>query len=110
MEPYRKSFKNPSFNIFYNAPSLLLVLSKKSDFFVQIDSFLAAENIMLAAYNMGLGTCWIGFAQIYLNQDVVKESLVIPLEYAVSAPLALGYPKRSIREKARKEAEILFWK
>ena len=36
---------------------------------------LAAENMMLFARSFGLGTCWIGFAQGYLNTQEGKEQL-----------------------------------
>ena len=35
---------------------------------------------MLTAYGLGLGTCWIGFAQGYLNTPEGKQALGIPAD------------------------------
>ena len=42
------------------------------------DCSLAAENLMLAAFAERLGTCWIGFAQSYLNTAEGRTALGIP--------------------------------
>ena len=47
---------------------------------------LAAENMMLVAHSLGLGTCWIGFAQGYLNTREGKELLGLPIAAVPVAP------------------------
>jgi nitroreductase len=53
---------DPKFDIFYGAPVLIVISAAESSWAVE-DCALAAQNLMLAAHAMGLGTCWIGFAQ-----------------------------------------------
>ena len=47
---------------------------------------------MLAAYGIGLGTCWIGFAQSYLNTEEGKGSLGLPASWTPVAPIIVGHP------------------
>lgn len=54
---------DPNFTLFYHAPALVLVLAKSSDPQAIEGSCLAAQNLMLAARDHELGTCWIGFAR-----------------------------------------------
>src|SRR5690606_20674111 len=55
-------FASPDFNMFYDAGTLIVICGKPMGPFVVADCWLAAQNLMLAAYAMGLGTCVIGSA------------------------------------------------
>ncbi len=61
------------------------------------DSALAMHNLVLAATNMGLGTCYLAA----YKEDKVKELLGIPENIRVVCMTPLGYPteKRSVGEK-----------
>ena len=50
----------------------------------------AVENLLLAACENGLGTCWIGMALMYAKE--IKENLGIPDTERIVSSLALGYP------------------
>ncbi len=50
----------------------------------------AVQNLMLAACDKGLGTCWIGMALMYSRQ--IRESLGIANSERIITSLALGYP------------------
>lgn len=56
------------------------------------DCWLAAENLLLAAYAQGLGTCVIGFAVSALNTPEWKAELKIPAEMTAVAPMIVGVP------------------
>ena len=49
-------FDFPDFNIFYDAGTLILICGKTTSPSYVADCWLAAENLMLAACAMGLGT------------------------------------------------------
>ena len=53
---------------FYNAPLLVLICAKPGRF-TAVDCACAAENMMLAARSLGIGSCWIGFADMVLNKN-----------------------------------------
>jgi nitroreductase len=103
-------FSQPDFNIFYNAGTLIVICGKPMGPFVVADCWLAAENLMLAAYAMGLGTCVIGSAVPALNTPEIKADLKIPSECTAIAPIIIGVPSREPPYSSRKEPEILCWK
>jgi nitroreductase len=73
-------------------------------------SWLAAENLMLAAHALGLGTCVIGCSLAALNAPDVKAELSIPSELSAIAPVIVGVPAGETPPTTRKEARILAWK
>lgn len=98
---------NPDFNIFYDAGTLILICGKTAAPFYTADCWLSAENLMLAACAMGLGTCVIGSALPALNLPEVRTELSIPDEFSVVAPIILGYPNKEIAPVLRKSPLIL---
>ncbi|MGZ7066624.1 MAG: nitroreductase, partial [Candidatus Aminicenantales bacterium] len=65
---YREALMDPKYSVFYGAPVLVLICSKpNSGPAAETDCALAAENLMLAARGLGLGTCWMGFVGMYLE-------------------------------------------
>ena len=72
----------------------------KADAWVE-DCSIAMGYMMLAAQDLGLGSCWV---QIRLRSSLtgrsaeenVRQLLGIPEGYAVEAILALGYPDREL--------------
>jgi nitroreductase len=107
MPPY---FQDPEFNIFYTASTLLLILCKPDGFHAISDCALAAQNLMLMAHDMGLGTCWIGLSQGFLNTPEAKRELGIPENFVVAAPIIVGWPDGETPEKDREPVEVVFWK
>lgn len=103
----KKSLTDPAFNIFYNAPLLIFVAGEKSRFDVY-DCTMAAENMMLAAYSLGIGSCWIGTAVGLANEPKIKADLGIPEDHQVHAAIVFGYPKNGFPQSPPKHpAKIL---
>lgn len=92
--------------MFYNAPCLLLIYGDSRAHFHAIDCTLAANNIMLAAREFGLGTCWIGNAEIVINTAEFKADYGVPEHYQGVASLIIGYPKAAVPAGKRKPAVI----
>ncbi|HWQ61715.1 MAG TPA: nitroreductase family protein [Negativicutes bacterium] len=107
---YRGMLQNPDFNIFYTAGTLLMIYARPRGLHSYGDCCLAAQNVMLTAHSLGLGTCWIGFARTILDQPEVKRELGVPADYAIVAPIIVGYPQGKIPQLTRDEPEILFWR
>lgn len=53
----------------------------------------SVENILLAATNMGIGSCWIGVAPIEERTNLANEILNVKDGAFVFALIALGYPE-----------------
>lgn len=97
------------FNIFYNASTLIVISGKPQGPFVVADCWLAAENLLLAAHSMGLGSCVIGFAVPALNTPEIKAELRIPAPCTAIAPIIVGVPNGETPPATRKEPEIVYW-
>ena len=54
----------------------------------EVDAAAAIENILLTAWDMGIGSCWIGS----VDRKKVKALLHIPHHFHVDSVVALGYP------------------
>jgi nitroreductase len=104
------TFSNPDFNIFHDAGTLIVICAKPSGPFVEADCWLAAENLMLAACAIGLGSCVIGSSVVALNTPEVKAKLGIPAEFNAVAPIIVGVPRGETATTSRKEPLILAWK
>jgi nitroreductase len=102
----RHMLEDPQFVLFHHAPALVVVLAKSSGTQAAEDCCLAAENLMLAARNEGLGSCWIGFSRPWLDLPATKKELNLPESYHVVAPIILGYPRAWPESHGRNSAEI----
>jgi len=103
---YRTMLSDPSFQIFYHAPALILISGISQGQWVVEDCALAAAHLMLAAYGLGLGTCWIGFAQGFLNTPEGKAAFSLPATWMPVAPIIVGLPKVVPAPVPRKEPQI----
>ncbi len=66
-----------------------------------VDVSIACAFMILQAYELGLGTCWIGA----FDQDETKKILNIPEHVRVVAVIPLGYPNQPILKKIRKNLD-----
>lgn len=102
----RHLLDDPAFNPFHGAPALVIVLATSAQSQAAEDCCLAAGHLMLAARDMELGTCWVGFARSWLDLTSTKAELQIPERYHVVAPIVLGTPKAWPTSHGRRPAEV----
>ena len=100
----------PDFNVFYNASTLIVIYGNPIGSFAAADCWLSAENMMLAAYAAGLGSCVIGFAVAALNTEEWTKELQVPAGMIAHAPILLGHPAGVTPATSRKPPEVLCWK
>ena len=101
-------------NAFYGAPTVITLFAPKNFLFSQEDCAAAAENMMLAADSMGIGSCYIGqgwtaFADPY-GQEKLRE-WNIPTDHYAVMQLLLGYPREGDKHpvpKPRRTGRIIW--
>lgn len=103
---FRSLLSDPNFHIFYQAPVLVLISATAQGPWIVEDCALAAENLMLAAQGVGLGSCWIGFAQSFLNTAEGKNLLDLPAASVPVAPIIIGHPKAVPFDIPRKAPDV----
>ena len=100
-------------NAFYGAPTVITLFAPKNFLFSQEDCAAAAENMMLAADSMGIGSCYIGqgwtaFADPY-GQEKLRE-WSIPTDHYAVMQLLLGYLREGDKHptpKPRRSGRII---
>ena len=105
---FRDLLADPAFHIFYHAPALIVISVSADKQWAVEDCALAAQNMMLSALEQKLGSCWIGFAQGWLNTEDGLNLLGLPLRSRVVAPIIVGHPKVVPPPVARK-APLITW-
>lgn len=96
---------------FYDAPCMVFIYSKKGRFHAQ-DCAAAAQNMMLMACSSGVGSCWVGFADVVLSRSrKLRLELGVPKKHKLMATLVFGYPKSypSNAPERNKEAGVVKW-
>ena len=69
-----------------------------------VDTTIAMQNMVIAAWTLGIGSCWIGAC----NEEEVKKMLKIPDKWKVVALITLGYPAEQPKPRKKKPIEELF--
>ncbi|MCM8817713.1 MAG: nitroreductase family protein [Candidatus Omnitrophica bacterium] len=71
----------------------------------QADFGAAIENILLAATDNGIGSCWIGSVQ----KEKLAKILNIPSDYTIEYVVALGYPAETAVIEDEK-GDLKYWR
>jgi nitroreductase len=91
-EERRARMADPANHLLHHAPALILISAVEPSTWAVEDCCLASQNLMLAAWSLGLGSCWIGNVQSYLNTPDGKRLLGLPEDCVPVAPVVVGYP------------------
>ena len=71
--------------------------------YVDVDTAIVMDHLILAAASRGLGTCWIGA----FDADAARDVLGLPPQVEPIAFTPLGYPANSPKPKKRKPLKEL---
>lgn len=107
-DAFRSLLESKESTIYYNAPTVILVIGKTDSQFRWIDCCLCAENLMLAAHALGIGSCWIGSIEpVYDNEELMAE-FHIPDGYSPIGTIAFGYPAEKPVAPDKKSPQIIW--
>jgi len=113
IEPLMQRAKDPNFNPFGGAPTLILITADKTARFAEIDCALAAENILIAAESLGLGSLIMGSTELLFKSEKggeLKKELGVPEGYEHVCTIALGYKDENPPPRPRRRDVINYIK
>lgn len=75
--------------VFYDAPSIVYVIGRGMS--ADYDCAMVCQNMMLAAKSLGLGSCWVYFGQLVLDDAKVRQALELQEGEKVYGPILIGH-------------------
>jgi len=97
--------------ITFNAPAVIhLLKDKRGISHPDIDVAIAAQNLVLAAHSLGLGTCYIGFiASTVPYAPSIKKMLKITYPYELVTSICVGFPKINMNKPVPRGKAPIEW-
>ncbi len=102
----RKRLTAPEVNLCFGAPLVILISAAKSPF-AATDCPLAAENMMLAAHSLGLGSVYSASLMTLGHDPATRADLGIPTDHEVYSAMVFGYPKEVPKMPPRKKPLVI---
>ena len=84
---------------------VILVNTKIKEKGYEYDAGAAIENMILAAWEQGIGSCWL----LSVERNNIRDVLKIPETHKVDSVLALGYPDEEPLSEIMEDS-IEYWK
>jgi len=103
---YEGILRNKDFNVFYNAPCLVIIGGAKGLMSLEVDCALFACYFMFSAAARGLGTCWVNLGSDLQDPEILEE-IGMPEDFRIVAPIIMGYPTGIPGPPQRAEPRIL---
>lgn len=107
-----KMAEDPGFkNMFRNAPTVVFIANDTSFQFSPVDCGLMAENMMLAAWSMGIGSVCLGSSAHFIKQPEAAEylkQLGFSEGYEPLICIGFGYPDEKPAAKPRDKSKVKF--
>lgn len=104
--------RNPNFKNMFNGAPAIIAVAAPNTVISGVDCGLLGENVMLAAYSLGLGTCCMAGPVRFMNTDPKAapylKQLALPDGYELLFVVAVGYPDESPEARPRDYDKIRF--
>jgi nitroreductase len=103
-ESIMKRFDESEDPVYYSAPVIIFVIGQ--GIYADHSCPLACENMMLAAYSLGLGSCWVGLGSMVADNAEARNLLDLKDDEKIFGPIIVGYPKSYPESPQKKEPEV----
>jgi nitroreductase len=103
-EMIKKRYAEMPDPIYYSAPVVIFVIGNGR--YADHSCPLACENMMIAAHALGLGSCWVGFGAVAVEDPDVQAMLELREGDAIFGPLLFGFPKTVPTRPPKKEPKV----
>lgn len=82
---------NDRINLFYKAPTVVIVSGKVDTYSPLTDCSAAIQNMAVAAESLNIGSVWVGLVSYFFENPEEVKKLNIPEGYTPYYALCLGY-------------------
>ena len=108
-----KEAENPSFiNMFRNASTVAFIANDTTFAYSPVDCGLMAENMILSAWSMGIGSCCLGGPARFMKSNPEANKYLQEMGFSENYDLLLcigfGYPAETPKAKPRDAAKVKF--
>ena len=108
-----KAAEDPSFkNMFRNAPTVAFIANDTTFAYSPVDCGLMAENMILSAWSMGIGSCCLGGPARFMKSNPEANKYLLEMGFSENYDLLLcigfGYPAETPKAKPRDAAKVKF--
>lgn len=103
----------PGYHSFHHAPTVIMISGDEKAPWIDIDCGMAAQNMVLTAEALGLGSCIIGSAgSVFASSqgDKFREKLGMPAGYKHVIAVAVGHKDANPEAPARNKDVISYVK
>jgi nitroreductase len=110
IEYIRNLGSNEKFHAFFHAPTVIVISGEASSIAPNSDCAVAAQNIMLAAEALHIGSCWISAAAVIAQTEEGKKiigKLGLPEGYVPFNSIILGYKKTEGSEASPRRENVV---
>jgi nitroreductase len=102
-----KMGKSKLLNIFYHAPTVIVVSGKKDATSPFADCCAAIQNMLIAAESIDIGSCWIGLARFFYENPENLKKLKIPEGYEPHYSVSFGYKDSSSHKAPERNRDVV---
>ena len=99
-------------NMFRNAPTVAFIANDTTFAYSPVDCGLMAENMILSAWSMGIGSCCLGgparFMKANPEANAILQEMGFSENYDLLLCIGFGYPAETPAAKPRNKTKIKF--
>ena len=99
-------------NMFRNAPTVAFIANDTTFAYSPVDCGLMAENMILSAWSMGIGSCCLGGPARFMKSNPEANAYLTQMGFSENYDLLLcigfGYPAETPKAKPRDAAKVKF--
>ena len=99
-------------NMFRNAPTVAFIANDTTFAYSPVDCGLMAENMILSAWSMGIGSCCLGGPARFMKANPEAKEYLQQMGFSENFDLLLcigfGYPAETPKAKPRNAAKVKF--
>jgi len=86
-----------------NSPLIIIIYTEKKHRWVDLDCGMCAQNMMLEAHSLGIGSCFIGA----FREKKIKEITNLPEDFNIIGLITFGYKESEKESSPRLDLENL---